>query len=81
MREAVLVIELYLVVVALDVLLAWVQTDPTRWPRRGTHLLTEPLQAPLRRLVPPARLDGWDVSPGLVVALLAAVRVWLLSCC
>jgi len=74
---AILAIELYLVVVAVDVLLAWVQDDPRRVPRRLTHIVTEPLQKPIRlawdRLAP-GRLD---ISPLVVVGLLGVVRVLL----
>lgn len=76
-RAATLTIELYLLVVALDVLLAWVQTDPGRWPRRLTHALTEPPQALIRRLLRPLPTGGWDLSPLVVVGLLGAARVWL----
>ena len=74
------VIELYLLLVALDVLVGWVQLDPARWPRRGLHVLTEGPQALLRRAVRPAWLGGWDISPLLVIGLLGGIRVWLVAC-
>lgn len=73
----VLAVQLYLLLTAVDVVLAWLQEDPRRWPRRLTHLLTEPVQAPLRRLLPPRLTGGWDLSPVVVVAILGALRVWL----
>lgn len=74
-----LAIELYLLVVALDVMLAWVTPDPKRWPRRVTHLLTEPVQAVVRPAVSWLPTGGWDLSPVVVVGLLGAARVlWLL---
>lgn len=77
MHAAILAIELYLVVIAVDVLIAWVQEDPRRWPRRLTHALTEPVQVPLRALVNKVRPNGLDWSPMLVVALLGVLRVML----
>lgn len=77
MYAAILAIELYLVVTAVDVLLAWVQDDPKRLPRRFTHLVTEPVQKPLRAVwarLAPSRLD---VSPLVVVVLLGVLRVFL----
>lgn len=74
-----LVIELYIVLVVLDVMLAWVTPDPKRWPRRVTHVLTEPLQAVIRPLVSWLPTGGWDLSPLVMMGLLGATRVlWLL---
>ena len=77
MRAAILAIELYLVLIAVDVLIAWVQEDPHRWPRRFTHALTEPVQIPLRALLKKVRPHGLDWSPFVVVALLGVLRVIL----
>ena len=76
-HAVILTIELYLVVIAVDVLIAWVQEDPRRWPRRLTHALTEPLQVPLRAVLKKVRPDGLDWSPLVVVALLGVLRVIL----
>lgn len=73
-ERVVLAVQLYLVVVALDVLVAWVQPDPTRWPRRLLHLLTEP---PQRLLRPVSSVGGWDLSPLVLILLLGALRVAL----
>ena len=77
-RGASLLIQIYLLITAVDVLLAWVQTDPGRWPRRATHALTEPVQRPLRALLSRLPLGTWDLSPVVVVLILGALRVWLL---
>jgi len=79
MGSVLTVIELYLVVVALDVLLGWVQPSAEQMPRRVTHGLTEPVQSVLRAAIKPAWTGGLDVSPLLVVAILGVVRVWLLA--
>lgn len=73
-----LFVKIYLVVVVVDLLLAWVQTDARRMPRRVTHALTEPPQRLLRALLPARRTGGWDLSPLLLIALLGVVRViWM----
>lgn len=77
-QVAVMLIQLYLLVTVLDVLLAWVQPDTTRMPRRLFHAATEPVQRPMRALLRAVPQGDWDASPLLVVLLLGAVRVWLL---
>jgi uncharacterized protein YggT (Ycf19 family) len=78
LAAAALAIQLYLVVVVVDVVLAWLQ-PPGSMPRRLTHALTEPPQAVLRAVLRPAWTGGWDVSPAVVVVALGAVRVWLVQ--
>ena len=74
-----LAIEVYLLIVVLDVMLAWFTPDARRWPRRATHLLTEPVQVAIRPAVSWIPSGGWDLSPLVVVGLLGAARVlWLL---
>lgn len=75
----VVAIELYCLVTVVDLLLAWVQPDPGRVPRRVFHVVTEPIQRLLRVLL--RRLPGpgdWDLSPLLVLLILGSFRVWLL---
>ena len=69
------IVKLYLVLVVIDVLLGWIQTDPARTPRRLTHALTEPPQRLLRWAVPARWTGGWDLSPILVVGLLGVLRM------
>ena len=80
MNAVLLTIQLYLLLLAVDVGLGWVQPDPTRWPRRGTHLLTEPPQALVRRLIRPSWTGGWDLSPLWLIGALGVLRVWLIRC-
>ncbi len=67
--------ELVTLVVVIDVLLAWVQENPSRWPRRFTHAITEPLLRPLRRVNVWLPVGDVDVSPVLLVGLLTATKV------
>jgi len=68
--------EVLILLVCLDVFLAWIQTDPGRWPRRLIHLLTGPLRSVSRALLARVPTGGWDFSPVLLVALLTLLRVW-----
>ena len=67
-------IELYCLLVVLDVFLGWVQEEPKRWPRRWTHLLTEPILNGMRKVLP---TRGWDFSPLLLIGILSGVK-WCL---
>lgn len=74
-----LAIQLVVLVVVADVLVAWVQPDAGRWPRRLLHLLTEPLLVPIRWVLNRLPLGGWDLSPVVLVVLLGAARVAVLQ--
>lgn len=79
MESILLALELYLLVIAVDVMLGWVQPESGRWPRRATHVLTEPLQIPLRKVLFPRWTGGLDVSPLVLVAFIGGIRIWLLA--
>lgn len=63
--------EIYSFVLLARVLVSWIQLDPYNPIVRLLHQLTEPLLAPIRRLLPPAGM--FDLSPivGFIVILLA----------
>ena len=67
--------ELYAFVVALDVLLAWVQENPAQWPRRLTHMLTEPVLVVVRRIMRGWQPAGWDLSPLVLIVGLTFVKL------
>lgn len=45
-----------------DVLLSWV-LQPHQFPLNYTRTLTEPMYAPLRKLINPQQMGGLDLSP------------------
>lgn len=64
-----LLLMLYLWVVIIRAILSWVQV-PALYPLAVVlHRLTEPVLRPFRRLFPPRRLGGVDISP-IIVSLL-----------
>lgn len=67
-------LKVYLVIVGVDVLLAWVQ-PVERVPRRITHVVTEPVQEGIRRVFPAVEVGDWDLSPLIMVAILTLLRV------
>ncbi|MGB0640085.1 MAG: YggT family protein [Myxococcota bacterium] len=70
-------IELYCLLLVVDVLLAWVQEDPQQWPRQLTHWLTEPLLIPLRMMLAKLPLSGWDLSPAVLIIALTSLKLVL----
>jgi YggT family protein len=66
--------ELYTVILLARVLLSWVQVDPNNPLVRIIYQLTEPLLAPIRRLLPQG--GGMDFSPIVAfIILLVAEQI------
>jgi len=64
-----IILTIYLWVIILRAVLSWVYVPSLHQAARVLYRLTEPVLRPLRRLVPPSRLGGLDVSP-IIAALL-----------
>ena len=66
-----LLFDLYIIVLLARVLLSWVQLDPQNPLVNLIHQLTEPLLAPIRRMLPQS--GALDFSPmiAFVVVLIA----------
>ena len=62
--------DLYIIVLLARVLLSWVQVDPHNPIVHLIHQLTEPLLAPIRRLLPQS--GALDFSP-----MVALIVVWI----
>jgi YggT family protein len=65
----------WLVIVAA--LISWVNPDPRNPIVRFLYGTTEPLFRPFRRLVPPSRTGGIDLSPLLVILLIYLLRSFI----
>ena len=72
------VILCYALIVAIIIrsLMSWFTVDPKNILVNMVHTITEPILAPLRRVLP--RLDAFDLSP-MVAIILLYVIVWLLG--
>jgi YggT family protein len=73
-----LVLTVYLWVIILRALFSWIYVPSLHQAARVLYRLTEPVLRPIRRLVPPSRLGGLDISPiiaALVVIFLDSVLV------
>jgi len=71
------VILCYTLIVAIIIrsVMSWFPVDPKNILVNIVHTITEPILAPLRRVVP--RLNMFDLSP-MVAIILLYVIVWLL---
>ena len=66
----------FIIVVLVRVAFSWVNPNPTNSVSRFTWQITEPILAPVRRMLPP--VSGIDLSPLVVTVaayfLIAALR-------
>jgi YggT family protein len=62
------------IVVIVAALISWVNPDPRNPIVRFLYAVTEPLFRPFRKLVPPSRTGGIDLSPIFVI-----LAIYLLS--
>lgn len=67
-------LEVYFWVVLVRALLSWVSPDPYNPIVRFLVLVTEPALKPFRKLVPPHKLGGLDLSPLFVLLLIQFVK-------
>jgi len=62
----------YTVVVFITVIVSWFQLPPDNSVARFTRMLTEPVLAPIRKLIP--AVGGLDFSPMILLILLRILR-------
>lgn len=74
----------FLITVAYFILLArvvisWVNADPYNPIVKFLYAVTEPVLRPFRRLVPPWRTGGLDISPIIVFLILFFIRMFAVT--
>ncbi len=57
-------------VVIADAVLSWVVRSPLAFPRNVTHVIAEPLCAPVKAVLSPRLTGGIDFSPLVVILIL-----------
>ncbi len=72
MRPLATLVDLYSLVVLAAVVMSWVRVDRRNPLARIVYNLTEPVLAPIRRLLPV--MGGLDFSPMVVLFALRALR-------
>ena len=73
----VLLLDGYTLIVFGAVIISWIQLPPTNPVASFLHTMTEPLLAPIRRLLP--AMGGIDFSPFVLLIALRMVRGFVLS--
>jgi YggT family protein len=71
------VFDLALLAIVVRVVLSWANADPYNALVRAVFALTEPILAPFRRIAPPWKVGGVDLSP-LFAALTIELLQWFL---
>jgi YggT family protein len=66
-------------VVIIAVLISWVNPDPRNPIVRFLYTVTEPLFRPFRRLLPPSRTGGLDLSPLFVLLIIFLLKSFISS--
>ena len=64
-------------IVIIAALVSWVSPDPRNPIVRFLYTVTEPLFRPFRRLIPPSRTGGIDLSPLFVLLVIFLVSRFL----
>ena len=67
-------LDVYFWIVVARAVLSWVSPDPRNPIVRALVAVTEPALRPFRRLVPPHRLGGVDLSPLFLLLLIEFVK-------
>ena len=67
-------LNLYSWVIIAAALITWVSPDPRNSVVQFLHRVTEPVLAPVRRLLPPWKTGGLDLSPLIVLIAIQFVE-------
>ncbi len=73
-----IVLTLYMYVIIIRALISWVNPDPYNTIVQILYKMTEPVLAPLRRLVPPWKL-GIDFSPLIAILIIIFLQRFLVA--
>ncbi len=68
-----------IILIIVRALLSWVNPDPYNSLVRAIQALSEPFLKPFRRLLPPWKLNGLDLSPLLAVLALEFARRFVIA--
>ena len=67
------------IAVLARVVFSWVNADPYNGIVRAVGVVTEPLLRPFRRIFPPWRLNGLDISPICVFLVIFFIRKFAIT--
>ena len=66
------------VIIFVRVILSWVNADPYNRLVRVICAIADPFLSPFRKLLPPWRLNGLDLSPVFAILVIEFVRKFLI---
>jgi YggT family protein len=72
-------INLYQLVILVRALISWVSPDPRNPIVQFLVRITEPVLKPLRKLTPPQKLGGIDLSPLVAIVILEIAKYALFA--
>ena len=70
---------LFMWIIIIRALISWVNPDPFNPIVRFLYSLTEPVLRPFRRLIPPWKTGGIDLSPLFAVLLIIFIQTAFLN--
>lgn len=71
-------LDIYTWVIIIRALISWVSPDPYNPIVQILHRVTEPVLRPVRRLIPPHKLGGLDLSPLVVLLAIQFIKYFLI---
>ncbi len=72
-------LKLYMWIVIIRAIISWVYPNPYHPLVRILYYLTEPALRPFRRIAPPYKLGGIDISPIFVILLILFIDNFLVA--
>lgn len=72
-------LNIYWWIILIRALISWVNPDPYNPIVVFLQRVTEPVLEPIRRLVPPERMGGIDLSPLVAMLAILFVRIFLVQ--
>lgn len=72
-------LNIYWWIILIRALITWVNPDPYNPIVVFLQRATEPVLEPIRRLIPPERLGGIDLSPLVAMLAILFVRIFLVQ--
>jgi YggT family protein len=74
-----IILTVYMWIIIIRAILSWVYPNPFHPLVRTLYYLTEPALRPFRRIVPPYKLGGIDISPIFVILLILFIDNFLVA--
>lgn len=72
MEFVLLLLKVVMYVIIADAILSWIQ-PPNKFPRSLTARMTEPIYAPIRKIIDPQKMGGFDLAPLLLVVVIQVI--------